>query len=221
VEILEQEPILLREQIVHEQTGQNFSLPQQRTAQTDEEGRFSFSRVPDGRYVLAILSDQPSHFTLNSSIPGVFEITDGAKIELDTIRLTVGEVGTDVDLSANRWQATGSVSFSGNSELTTAKIEAKSSITGFVDSKVFAGGRARIKFLTRASSFSSGTLVAKFYSRDGRLLREWQTPIADRTQLNELDIDSRAEEGYLQLIISCQTGQLTVQTIKLEVVSRG
>ena len=105
--------------------------------------------------------------------------------------------------------------------MTTAKLTPGSSISGFVDTKTFSGGRARLKILAEPSSSARGTLRARFLAKNGRELNVWQQTISGATVYNELQLDTEGLKGYLQLTFLSETGQLTLKRIKLEVLTDG
>lgn len=194
--------------------------PQQITTTLDASHGFRFSHLAPGRYALAVLADNPQPFTLNSTIPGVIEVKPDQKLDLGTIRLTVGVEGDTVPLDPKRWRTTGPVSFSQNSEAATAKIETGGSISGFIDTKVFAGGQALIKLLAGGEAHTLGRLTVTFYSKDGRQGKEWTQEI-QAGKLQELQVDSSGAEGYIQVTVEAEKGPFTVKEVKVEVLSRG
>jgi len=187
-------------------------------ATTDSNGNFRFAHLPKGRYLLAFLKDGDPMYTLNSSVPGVISLGDGDRKNLDTIRLTTGREGSNVDLSQNRWETAGTVSFSGNSELTTARLAPGSTMTGFVDTKLFAGGKAIVKLLSTSDSPPDGTVSCRFFTRDGRFVREWKRELSDQG-FDELRVDTRDVEGYLQLVVRAGQSSLTVKQVRVELLS--
>jgi hypothetical protein len=220
LERLEQEQAWARRLVTMGTSELHFPFPSQRVAVTDEGGRFRFSRLPEGRYFLALLLDDPADMTLNSSIPGLIQVT-GDEVDLQTLRLTTGEEGSDVELRADRWKAQGKVLFSENSELHTARLTSGASVTGFVDTKVYGGGEALIKVKVEGPPGAEGTLTAQFYTKDGRFIQEWSSGLSTHNQIDELQVDSGGREGYLQLTVRATRGPLTLRRIKLEVLSRG
>ena len=183
---------------------------------TDGSGGFRFSRLPAGRYLVAILMEQELNLTLNSSIPGPIELKEGKRTELGRIRLSVGTEGEDVSLASDRWRSEGKVSFSTNSEIDSARLEPKSVMMGFVDTNIFAGGRARLKFVSQGP----GTVEARFFSKEGDLKERFQTTLSE-TGFDELEVDTGEQDGYLQLVVSAKDRQLNLNYIKIEVLSRG
>jgi putative zinc finger protein len=194
----------------------NSSVPRRNSVITDANGRFRFPHLQNGRYFLAILLDREVSLTLNSSIPGAIDLEAGKRLELGEIQLSVGREGDDVSLASERWQTTGEVSFSNNSEADSAKLEDRATITGFVDTKLFAGGRARVK----VASLGLGTLKARFFTKEGDLVESLAVELSE-SGFDELDIDTKGKEGYLQLILSSGVSGLTVENLKVEVLSRG
>lgn len=194
--------------------------PEQIATTLDASHGFRFSHLAPGRYALAVLADEPRAFTLNSTIPGVLEVKADQKLDLGTIRLTVGVEGDTVPLEPKRWRATGPVSFSQNSEAATARIETGGSISGFIDTKVFAGGQALIKLLGSGDANAVGRLTVTFYSKDGRQGKEWTQEI-QVGKLQELQVDSSGAEGYIQVKVEAEKGPFTVKEVKVEVLSRG
>ena len=194
----------------------NVSVPNRVSVKTDAQGRFRFSRLEKGRYFLATLMQQEVGLTLNSSIPGAIDLPRDKRLDLGTIRLSVGREGSAVSLSSERWQTSGEVFFSGNSEIDSAKLGPKSSMTGFVDTKLFAGGRARVKVVSQGT----GSLEARFFSKEGDLVDRWSTEFSE-SGFDELEVGTGGKEGYLQLILSSSQTGLTVTDVKLEVLFRG
>jgi hypothetical protein len=192
------------------------SIPRRLSLVTDANGNFRFSHLSEGRYFLATVMDREISLTLNSSIPGAIDLERNERLDLDDIRLSVGREGADVSLAADRWQTTGEVSFSHNSEVDSAKLESRASITGFVDTKLFAGGEARVKIVSEGA----GSLEARFFNKEGDLLDRWSVGLSE-SGFDELEVDTSGKEGYLQLILSSADSRLTVTNVKVEVQSRG
>ena len=191
-------------------------FPRRLSAMTDSSGGFRFSRLPAGRYFVAILMEQELNLTLNSSIPGSIDLKEGKRTELGRIRLSVGTEGRDISLAPDRWRSEGKVSFSTNSEIDSAKLEPRATLTGFVDTQTFAGGRARVKFVSQGP----GTVEARFFSKEGDLKERFQTELS-QTGFDELEVDTGEQEGYLQLVVSARDRQLNLNYIKIEVLSGG
>ena len=192
------------------------TFPRRLSVFTDSSGGFRFSRLPAGRYFVAILMEQELNLTLNSSIPGLIELREGKRTELGRIRLSVGTEGQDVSLASDRWRPEGKVSFSTNSEIDSAKLEPKSVMTGFVDTNIFAGGRARVKFVSQGP----GGVEARFFSKEGDLKERFQATLSE-TGFDELEVDTGGQDGYLQLVVSAKDRQLNLNYVKIEVLSRG
>lgn len=194
----------------------NLGLPGQRVAVPNQEGEYEFARLEPGRYVLCVLLTEPQTLTLNPTIPGIFQLDDEQSLELPEIRLTAGEEGQELSLAVERWEAGGPVTFSENSEVTTARLEPGASITGFVETEIFAGGKGRLKVLTVAEPETEAELRALYYAKSGRMLKDWTLDLSGSSGPRELPIDSGKEPGYLQLIVSSRKGQITVKSLKWE-----
>ena len=151
----------------------------------------------------------------------MIELSDGQQLELPPIQLTSGVAGQDISLAEKDWQAEGVVDFSANSDLTTAKLTPGSSISGFVDSTLFSGGKARLKILAEPSEAGQAHLLVRFLAKNGRELNTWRLPLSGLSVYNELIIDTDGLLGYLQLSFVSQKGQLTVKKIKLEMLRDG
>jgi len=192
------------------------TFPRRLSVVTDSSGSFRFSRLPAGRYFVAILMEQELNLTLNSSIPGSIDLKEGKRTELGRIRLSVGTEGRDISLAPDRWRSEGKVSFSTNSEIDSAKLEPRATLTGFVDTQTFAGGRARVKFVSQGA----GTVEARFFSKEGDLNERFQTELSE-TGFDELEVDTGEQDGYLQLVVSAKDRQLNLNYVKIEVLSRG
>ena len=191
------------------------TFPRRLSVVTDSSGSFRFSRLPAGRYFVAILMEQELNLTLNSSIPGSIDLKEGKRTELGRIRLSVGTEGRDISLAPDRWRSEGKVSFSTNSEIDSAKLEPRATLTGFVDTQTFAG-RARVKFVSQGA----GTVEARFFSKEGDLNERFQTELSE-TGFDELEVDTGEQDGYLQLVVSAKDRQLNLNYVKIEVLSRG
>ncbi|MCA9781413.1 MAG: hypothetical protein KC800_32065, partial [Candidatus Eremiobacteraeota bacterium] len=178
------------------------TFPRRISVATDGSGGFRFSRLPAGRYFVAVLLDQDLNLILNASIPGAIDLAEGERLELGRIRLSVGTEGEDVSLASDRWRPEGKVSFSTNSEIDSAKLEPKAVMAGFVDTKIFAGGRARVKLVSQGP----GAIEARFYSKDGVLKERFQSELSG-SGFDELDVDTGGQEGYLQLVITAKSRQ--------------
>ena len=213
---LEAEQEWARGILEHELIDPNHAVPRSLAVMTDAEGAFRFPRLQGGRYFLASLMDRDLGLTLNASIPGAIDLDPGRRLDLGEIRLSLGQEGSDITLSQERWKTTGTVSFSSNSEVDSAKLEKGASITGFVDSKLFAGGRAKVK----VASQGGGALEARFFTREGQLVKRWTSGLSD-SGFDELEVDTGGKEGYLQLVLSSGKSQLNVSNVKIEVLSRG
>lgn len=192
------------------------TFPRRLSVSTDGSGGFRFSRLPAGRYFVAILMEQELNLTLNSSIPGPIDLREGKRTELGRIRLSVGTEGEDVSLASDRWRPEGKVSFSTNSEIDSAKLDSRAAMTGFVDTNIFAGGRARVKFVSQGP----GLVEARFFSKEGDLKERFQTTLSE-TGFDELEVDTGDQDGYLQLVVSAKERQLNLNYVKIEVLSGG
>ena len=221
VDSLNFEQALVEELAERDPLSPHFQFPSQRTTLTEMDGRFQFQHLSAGRYFLAILKDEPVALTLNPTIPGMIELSDGQQLELPPIQLTSGVAGQDISLAEKDWQAEGVVDFSANSDLTTAKLTPGSSISGFVDSTLFSGGKARLKILAEPSEAGQAHLLVRFLAKNGRELNTWRLPLSGLSVYNELIIDTDGLLGYLQLSFVSQKGQLTVKKIKLEMLRDG
>jgi Putative zinc-finger len=218
---LSQEQEMVAELLQTGSVRSNFSLPKYRFTTTDPTGRFEFSRVPDGNYMLVLFMNEPAALTLNASIPGLIQLKNGEQVEFSPIRLTTGEEGTDIQLNGPRWQTQGRVEFSMNSEVTTAKLGEGATLVGFVENEIFTGGKARIKGLVEGSTEARGSLNVRFFGKNGRLLKEWDTPLSGTAELNELEVDTEGLSGYLQLSFTSKLGSLTLMSVKLERLPNG
>lgn len=195
------------------------TAPKIYSAQVDSDGGFRFSHIPAGHYALAVLLDAPRPLTLNSTIPGPLQVKEGQPLDLGTIRLTSGEEGHSLELSATRWRGKG-VSFSQNSEIATARIDSGGHLRGFVDTKVFAGGKALVKVRAQGAASAQGVWRARFFSKEGRLIQEWSGELST-DRIHELTVESQSQEGYLQLTFEVGQGPITLREVKVEVLSRG
>lgn len=190
------------------------ALPLLRTTLSDAEGEFSFSQVPPGRYVLALLPEQPSALTVNSSLPGVFEVGRG-EARLEPIRLSEGGQAEDLSLEAGRWQAQGPVEFALSADGPSASLASGAVISTLVDDHPFDTGSARLKALLEGEPEARGLLKLTLLSKDGR--RQAESELEVHPGACELEIAARGREGYLQIALVASQGSLRARAVRLEI----
>jgi predicted anti-sigma-YlaC factor YlaD len=214
---LAKEADLARTLVAGDDLDSDFSVPLQRTVTSGVDGEFEITRVPDGQYVLAILSEQALSLTHNSTIPGVFEVKDGQKVRLEPIRLTVGSQGEDLTLDDSRWRAEGAVKFAVESSGPSLTVLPGAVVSTVVDGQTFSSGTAKVKVLTDGEPGAVGLLRVSLLSKEGRLHKESELEL-EGMGLQELEIASGDRQGYLRVALVGVSGRLKVKAVKLEVL---
>lgn len=204
-----------REMVDGDDLDPDFRPPFQRTVSSGVDGEFELTRIPPGRYLLALL-DAPATLTDNPTIPGVFEVKAG-RLRLAPIKLSQGSEGEPVPLVASRWQAQGEARFRLSGAGPRVDLGPDGSISAVLDSRSYSSGSVRLKLLLDGSSEGRGLLRIRLLSKDGRVQGEQETEVRASDHTAELRLSERNSEGYLQITVLGQQGLLGLSQMRLEV----